>query len=142
MKPILIEFDNNSSESLYVQLYKSIRDDILAGELQGGEKLPSLRSLSKSLNISITTAQLSYNQLLVEGYIVSKPQSGYYIAEVSSSRQKEKLEFLEDLDSKESSSISNPYLCDMDCFDFIKWKKCNSRVFNDYSDLLLFESDP
>ena len=121
MKPILVEFNNNSSESLYVQLYKSIRDDILAGELQGGEKLPSLRSLSKSLNISITTAQLSYNQLLVEGYIVSKPQSGYYIAEVSSSKQKEKLEFLEDLDSMESSSISNPYLCDMECFDFIKW---------------------
>ena len=142
MKPILIEFDNNSSESLYVQLYKSIRDDILAGELQGGEKLPSLRSLSKSLNISITTAQLSYNQLLVEGYIVSKPQSGYYIAEVSSSKQKEKLEFLEDLDSMESSSISNPYLCDMECFDFIKWKKCSARVFNDYSDLLLYESDP
>ena len=42
MKPILLEFDNNSSESLYVQLYKSIRDDILAGELQGGEKLPSV----------------------------------------------------------------------------------------------------
>lgn len=142
MKPIIIEFNDNSNESLYVQLYKSIRNDILSGELKAGEKLPSLRSLSKDLSISITTAQLAYNQLLVEGYIASKPQSGYYIAEVSSSKQKEKLDSIEDSESKDFSAAANPFLCDMDCFDFIKWKKCSSKVFNDYSDLLLFESDP
>ncbi len=142
MKPILLEFDNNSFEPLYVQLYKSIRDDILSGELREGEKLPSLRALSKSLNISITTAQLAYNQLLVEGYIVSQPQSGYYIAEVSSSRRKESLKLLEDSDEREVGHLPNPFICDSDCFDFAKWKKCLSKVFNDYSNLLLFESDP
>ncbi len=142
MKPIILEFNDSSSDSLYVQLYKSIRDDILSGELKAGEKLPSLRLLSKSLNISITTAQLSYNQLLVEGYIVSKPQSGYYIAEVFSSKQKESPSLLEESSEKEIYDISNPYLCDMECFDFVKWKKCSSKVFNDYSNLLLFESDP
>ncbi|MBR5517196.1 MAG: PLP-dependent aminotransferase family protein [Firmicutes bacterium] len=142
MKPILIEFNYNSNESLYVQLYKSIRDDIMSGELKGGEKLPSLRSLSKDLNISITTAQLSYNQLLVEGYITSKPQSGYYVAEVSSSKQREQELPFEDASYSEAFIASNPFLCDMECFDFIKWKKCNSKVFNDYSNLLLFESDP
>ncbi len=141
MKPILVEFNNSSNSSLYVQLYESIRDDILKGELKAGEKLPSLRSLSKSLNISVTTAQLSYNQLLVEGYILSKPQSGYYIAEVSSSKQREQRDLLKDFSEKEMSHTTNPYICDMECFDFIKWKKCNSKVFNDYSDLLLFESD-
>ena len=142
MKPILVEFNNSSDSSLYVQLYESIRDEILRGELKAGEKLPSLRSLAKSLNISVTTAQLSYNQLLVEGYILSKPQSGYYIAEVSSSKQKEQTALLDDFIENEMSHTTNPFVCDMECFDFIKWKKCSSRVFNDHPDLLLFESDP
>ena len=84
MKPIMIEFINNSSEPLYIQLYKNIRDAILSGDIAKGEKLPSLRSLSKSLSVSMTTTQLAYDQLLVEGYIISKPQSGYYAADVFS----------------------------------------------------------
>ncbi|MFR8854620.1 MAG: GntR family transcriptional regulator [Oscillospiraceae bacterium] len=54
MKPIIIDFSDSSSESLYIQLYEKIRDGILSGEIKEGEKLPSLRSLSKIL-ISITT---------------------------------------------------------------------------------------
>lgn len=143
MKPIIVDFSDSSSEPLYIQLYRSIRDDILSGQIKEGEKLPSLRLLSKNLNISITTTQLAYNQLLVEGYIASKPQSGYYVAQVSPSQQ--------NLSPHSTGSILppevfhseiNPFICDSDCFDFNKWKKCNSKVFNDYSNLLLFESDP
>ena len=65
MKPILVDFSDSSSESLYIQLYRSIRDDILSGQIREGEKLPSLRNLSRTLNISITTTQQAYNQLLV-----------------------------------------------------------------------------
>ena len=36
----------------------------------------------------------------------------------------------------------SPYLYDMECFDFNKWKKCAAKVLNQYSHLLLFESDP
>jgi len=142
LKPIILEFNSNSHDSLYIQLYKSIRDDILSGQLIEGEKLPSLRLLSKNLNISITTAQLAYNQLLVEGYILSKPQSGYYIAKVLSPKQKPALFSSQEDIAKEEIVSENPYICDTECFDFIKWKKCNARVFNDYSHLLLFGSDP
>ena len=85
MKPIIVDFSNSSSESLYIQLYKDIKNKILSGEIHAGEKLPSLRNISKNLNISITTSQMAYNQLLVEGYIISKPQSGYYAAQGLSS---------------------------------------------------------
>ena len=67
MKPIIVDFSDSSSDSLYVQLYKKIRDGILSGEISEGERLPSLRSLSSDLNVSITTSQMAYNQLLVEG---------------------------------------------------------------------------
>ena len=51
MKPILVDFSDSSAESLYIQLYRSIRDDILSGQIREGEKLPSLRNLSRTLNI-------------------------------------------------------------------------------------------
>ena len=76
MKPIILDINNNSSDSLYIQLYNTIRNGILQGDIKEGERLPSLRALAKDLNISITTTQLAYNQLLVEGYITSRPQSG------------------------------------------------------------------
>lgn len=143
MKPIILNHTENS-EFLYMQLYEAIKGDILSGAMSTGEKLPSLRSLSKELDISITTTELAYNQLLVEGYVISKPQSGYYVADINpkvvpeDGRQGGSAPAnLEDYTFEES-----PYITDLSCFDFNKWKKCAARVFNDYSGLLLFESDP
>ena len=80
LTPVLHE---ESATPLYQQLFVYIRDAILRSYILPGEKLPSLRSLSKSLNISITTVELAYNQLLVEGYISSRPRSGYFVSEIS-----------------------------------------------------------
>lgn len=143
MKPIILELNNNSSTPLYVQLYQSIKSDITTGAIKAGERLPSLRSLSQSLGISITTVQLAYNQLLVEGYTVSRPQSGYYVSQTfhagpgfsSSADISIAKNFSEDKDD-------SPYIHDSCCFDFNKWKKCSSAVFNQYADRLLYESDP
>ncbi len=143
MKPIMLELNNNSSTPLYMQLYQSIKSDITTGSIKAGERLPSLRSLSQSLGISITTVQLAYNQLLVEGYTVSRPQSGYYVSQTfhagpgfsSSADISIAKNFSEDKDD-------SPYIHDSCCFDFNKWKKCSSTVFNQYADRLLYESDP
>ena len=86
MKPIILDLNNSDKEFLYIQLYEAIRDDILSGAMSAGEKLPSLRSLSSELGISVTTTGQAYDQLLVEGYIFSKPQSGYYVAQVNSGK--------------------------------------------------------
>lgn len=139
----MLELNNNSSTPLYVQLYQSIKSDITTGSIKAGERLPSLRSLSQSLGISITTVQLAYNQLLVEGYTVSRPQSGYYVSQTfhagpgfsSSADISIAKNFSEDKDD-------SPYIHDSCCFDFNKWKKCSSAVFNQYADRLLYESDP
>ena len=63
---------------LYEQLYRAIKNDILSGTICGGEKLPSKRALAEHLNISCITVENAYEQLLAEGYIVSRPRSGYY----------------------------------------------------------------
>ena len=120
MKPIILN-QNENSEFLYIQLYEAIKGDILSGAMSAGEKLPSLRSLSKELGISITTTELAYNQLLVEGYVISRPQSGYYVADINpevvpeNGRQiRSAPDNLEDYTFEET-----PYIPDLSCFDFV-----------------------
>ena len=36
MKPIIVEFDNSSEYPLYIQLYRSIRNDIISGAMSEG----------------------------------------------------------------------------------------------------------
>ena len=77
-------FESRGKESLYEFLYKSIRDDIITGTLSPEEKLPSKRALADHLNISTITIENAYNQLMAEGYIYSKPRSGFYVASIVS----------------------------------------------------------
>lgn len=67
---------------LYAQLYAAIQADILSGHLTGGERLPSKRALAEHLGVSKITVETAYNQLLTEGYILSRERSGYYVCDV------------------------------------------------------------
>ena len=66
---ITYEFDRVSSEPLYVQIYKKIRNDIECGIIKAGEKLPSKRTFAGNLGLSVITIENAYNQLIAEGYI-------------------------------------------------------------------------
>ncbi len=135
------QLHRDSSVSLYKQLYEYIRQNILDGSIAAGERLPSLRSLSKDLEISITTTEAAYSQLLIEGYLVNRPQSGYYVAELEAvGRARAASEDRFDFDTYPFET--GRYLYDLSSFDFVKWKKCMARVLNDHPELLLWESDP
>ena len=140
MKRIIIETNDSESKFLYEQLYDTIKSDILSGSISAGEKLPSLRSLSKDLEVSLTTVEQAYNQLMVEGYIISKPQSGFFAAAINSAGSKEEDESVEEI--TDEILLENEFIHDPSSFDFTKWKKCANEVFNYYSGQLLFESDP
>ena len=146
MKPIIPELKDNSDRPLYIQLYDYLKTEILDGQIQEGEKLPSLRKLARDLGLSVTTIELAYQQLLVEGYVTSRPQSGYYVAKVAGGRaagpgpagNPERVPV-----SFENYPFEKPkFLCDTGSFDFVKWKKCMAAVLNERPDLLLYESDP
>ena len=83
-----ITTDKKLKKPLYQQIYLSIREAIENGSLKKGSKLPSIRRLSADRGISKTTVTGAYDQLCVEGYIVSRPQSGYYVAAQFSSAPK------------------------------------------------------
>ena len=148
MKALLPVFDETREKPYYLQLYSYIRELIMSGEIREDEKLPSLRSLAGTTGLSITTIEQSYNQLLVEGYIYSKPQSGYYVNRVLAGRSQTVPAGSGVIESEVSAEggtdISElPRMqYDPDCFDFNKWKKCMNRVLNDNSPALLFEGNP
>ena len=71
-----------SAGVLYEQLYRRVKEDILRGALQTGEKLPSKRMLAQHLQISVVTVENAYEQLLAEGYIYAQEKRGYFVAAV------------------------------------------------------------
>ncbi len=149
MKPIMPQLKQTSEKPIYLQLYEYISKAVISGEIKAGEKLPSLRKLAKDLGISVTTASQAYSQLLVEGYIHSKPQSGFYVSDLSyaaGSLHAESTGGQGRGQSENAESIMRsaprPHLCDPGCFDFAKWKSCADRVLSEFSPLLTWESDP
>jgi DNA-binding transcriptional MocR family regulator len=65
---------------LYSQLSDEIQRLIDEGTFKPGDKLPSLRSLSQTRQVSIATVNQAYLQLEAQSYIEARPQSGFYVA--------------------------------------------------------------
>ena len=83
-------FEDRGSESLYEYLYKQIKNDIVNYRLSPDEKLPSKRELAKHLNISTITVENAYSQLMAEGYIYSKPKSGFYVSQITAAGKRDR----------------------------------------------------
>ena len=67
---------------LYEYLYRRIREDILAGKLTAGERLPSKRALAEHLHLSVITVEGAYAQLEAEGYLYTLPKRGFFVSQV------------------------------------------------------------
>ena len=63
----------------YLQLYKQLREDIVAGIYPYGTKLPSKRLMAAETGISTVTVEHSYALLCEEGYAEPKERSGYFV---------------------------------------------------------------
>jgi len=63
----------------YQQLAEKIIGDIKNGRLEVGHKLPSIRQFAKLYTVSINTVLSCFNSLQEQGWLESKPQSGFYI---------------------------------------------------------------
>lgn len=79
MDMLSFQLTRNQEKPLYEQLYQQIRNEIIAGRLAYGTKLPSKRKLGQFLNLSQTTIELAYQQLVAEGYVESISRKGYFV---------------------------------------------------------------
>ena len=121
---------------LHVQLYNEIKKDIIEN-YASGDKLHSIRKIASLYNLSKSTVETAYSQLVVEGYIESYPKSGYtvtdttliHIKTISSNNTTptpETLEYLYDF---------FPARLDKDSFPLKLWKRLFAKVIDDSLDL-------
>ncbi|WP_432463535.1 PLP-dependent aminotransferase family protein [Agarivorans sp. QJM3NY_33] len=64
----------------YKQIARQFIDDIEAGKLSAGVKMPSLRRLANQQSISMTTAVSCYQELEALGWLVARPQAGFFVS--------------------------------------------------------------
>ena len=74
-----IFIDNKSGAPIYDQIYSQIKAQIIGGDLQEDESLPSIRSLAKDLRISVITTKKAYEEVEQEGMIYSVPGKGFFV---------------------------------------------------------------
>lgn len=145
MNMITINLDKKLQEPIYEQLYDYIKEKILNGNYPYNTKLPSKRQLSSYLQCSQNTIQNAYHQLIAEGYIISKPKSGFYVC---------KLEGMVDLEKDIQSSPNHTkpvswvkydfshHGVDFASFPFTHWRKITREVINEDDETLLKSGDP
>jgi len=76
----MVRLDRTAAEPLHQQLYRQIRDELVAGSFsQGSSRLPSTRALATDLGISRLTVNLAFSKLHDEGYLQTRVGSGTFV---------------------------------------------------------------
>ncbi len=89
---MFIVISPQNPDPLYKQVMDQIKDAIAVGVLKPQEKLPSIREISKELNISEITIKRAYTDLEAEGFIYTRAGMGSFIVNIDKGRlRKEKL---------------------------------------------------
>lgn len=76
-------------DPMYKQVTDQIKDAIAKGAVKPGDKLPSIRELSLDLKISIITIKRAYSDLESDGYIITRPGLGSFVADINKEKLRE-----------------------------------------------------
>ena len=74
--------EESSGQSFHAKLSNQLMKDIQTGRLTSGMMMPGSRALAKQLGVNRKTVQLVYEELESQGWLVSKPRSGTFVADV------------------------------------------------------------
>jgi len=75
-----ILISNASPDPIYEQISKQIKNQIITGDLNEGDPLPSIRKLAQELQISVITTKRAYEELVDEGFIDTVSGKGCFVA--------------------------------------------------------------
>ncbi|MFI3238027.1 MAG: PLP-dependent aminotransferase family protein [Lachnospiraceae bacterium] len=137
---MMIRLDSHSGKKLYEQIYEYIKSEIREGKLLRDERLPSTRILARNLQVSRSTVDVAYEQLVSEGYIYALPGSGYYVSAIEDLFQtrdfkKERIASEVVLEKNYTIDFSTSAI-DRNLFPLAIWKKLSKQVLvDDYEDL-------
>ena len=81
-KKLLLQIDFRSGLPIYTQIVNQVQSQVVAGILQPGDQLPTVRALAEELRVNFNTVARAY-RLLDEARIISTQQGrGTYITEI------------------------------------------------------------
>ena len=75
----MLNVDKDCNTFLYRQVIDLIVENVESGALRPGDRLPSLRKMSKTVGVSVPTVRQAYIELERRRQVESKPQSGYFV---------------------------------------------------------------
>jgi len=104
--PAWLDLDRNGGD-LAGQIYRSLRDRILLGQLPAGHKLSSTRAFAASLGVARSTVVEAYDRLKSEGYIEASAGAATRIAALA--RMRPERQQGDRVPVKEESSEQPPY---------------------------------
>lgn len=79
----MLQLDLKSRKSIYEQVMDQLKEQIMTGRMATGEKLPSVRELSKSITVNPNTVQKAYRELERQGYVYTTSGVGTFVADRS-----------------------------------------------------------
>ena len=94
------KFQFNNKEPIYLQIVELVKKNIATGDLVPGEKLPSVREMSKDLGVNPNTLQRSYGELERLGITYTRRGMGSFISEGDNSMKDLKVDMGKDLAKK------------------------------------------
>ena len=133
MNDLAIGLDSANGGHLYEQIYDYMKREIRKGKLLCGERLPSTRSLAEYLQVSRSTVDLAYGQLLSEGYIEARPCRGYYVCRIDDLFAMKELPEQTVMSQAEEEEVFpydfSPHSVELGSFPFGTWKKITKNTF-------------
>lgn len=78
-----IIISNNKNKPIYEQITSQIKSMIMNGTLKTGDSIPSMRSLAKSIHVSVITVQKAYEDLQRDGFIETIVGRGSFVSAVN-----------------------------------------------------------
>ena len=77
----MFKLDPMSRKSIYEQVIDNLKELIMTGELKEGDKLPSVRDLSKAITVNPNTIQKAYRELERQGYTYTQAGLGTFVSD-------------------------------------------------------------
>ena len=87
----MILLDYRDARPIYAQICDGFKEQICAGILRPGDKLPSVRELATQLTINPNTIQRAYRELEVQGWVASEAGRGSFVCGVPQTGENETL---------------------------------------------------
>lgn len=132
MQDLVITFQDDGGH-LYEQIYHHIKEEIRKGKLLHKEKLPSTRFLAEYLQVSRSTVELAYEQLVAEGYLENVPYKGFFVARVEELYQIGETVKKQPVPAGDSPAYRvdfSPNAIDMDRFPFGVWRRITRNILS------------